>query len=471
MIGYRAIAAFVVFVACGTGCNKSDPALHVTDSEKAVADSRPPINKKKQSTTKDTLPEFKKTPTVAKKSPVTVDSPMRPKRSTYLDEEDPEVVAYFKQQKWEIFNGPFVSGAKPTSALTIFPKDLPPGKSVFLSAEDCAMIGRARTLQMLDIRGVKADDEGITSIVRTKGLEVVLLVSGPEVTDAGAKALATLPKLEQLHLTAAKMGPVGLEAISSIKTLRRLTIRYTEGLSDEGVSHLTKLSNLEELVISGGFGKSQLTTAGIRAIAEIRVPPAFQFPNNLLDDDLLDLLIRKGWIYGPASKYATNKKPATPDQVTHINLEGSRVTDKGLRLLQQFPNVGSLWLHGIAVTDESLKLLASFKKLTRLDLTKTKVKGPGLHALIGLPINYIAIEEGELTESAFEALGKLALLEELSVTRSKLKSSWMLHIVKLPKLKKLRFFQVEFDGPNAEWPKSLPASVKVDLVQSSIRGK
>jgi hypothetical protein len=74
-------------------------------------------------------------------------------------------------------------------------------------------------------------------------------------------------------------------------------------------------------------------------------------------------------------------RPADADDVRHLNLDQSQVTDAGLKELVVLKSLRSLSLTETQVTDAGLKELAFLKNLQTLDLSRTKVTAEGLKEL------------------------------------------------------------------------------------------
>ena len=239
-------------------------------------------------------------------------------------DEDPEVVEYIKKKGWEMFRG--VMDDRPIVILSIYDRDKP-AERISLTADDYRMIARAKTLEALNLRCVHCTDEGIAVIAGIGRLEWIC-ISGDAVTDAGVKVLAGLPKLRTLELAFVTLDGSAFEAFAGSKTLGSVTLEYVDGLTDDGITHLGRLSNLHTLKIRLGLNKAELTTAGIRALVENRLPAQFEFDRELLDDDLLEVLVRKGWLYGPTPPGVSARKPALPEDVPFIVLSGSKVTGR-----------------------------------------------------------------------------------------------------------------------------------------------
>lgn len=275
--------------------------------------------------------------------------------------EESEVAEYFKKKGWR----------HSENRLIIL--------DASLSGDDLTMIARSKALQVLALNNVKNLDDktlkvmaGIPTLERLEISARAGAASG-KITDAGIKELAKLPKLQALFIAGMTVTGSAFEAFAGSKTLRSINLRYSSGFTDGGAKHLSKLPNLDEL----GLGRGP-TLAGIKAIVDGRLPAKFEFDTTVIDDDLLESLVAKGWLYGPTPPRTfinsfESDKPETVDKVTHINLDGSKVTDRGIRAILLCTNVTSLSLTDTQISDAGFQELLKLPKLKRLLVRGTKV--------------------------------------------------------------------------------------------------
>jgi WD40 repeat protein len=388
-------------------------------------------------------------------------------------DEDPRVAEYFSKHPKLLLREVRLRPDRGPSWLGIENR-ANPFQEIPITAEDCKFLARSKTARVVDLQRLKITDDGLMHLAaipqleeltinaqdvtdagmrhlaRSKSLRKLSLFRTEKVTDEGIKALAALPRLRSLFLYLAKVkGPV-FEAFVDSKTLQSITLNFVNGLTDEILKDLGKLENLNDLKIGFQIYQKKLTTAGIKAIVDRHMPAKFEFPVELIDDDLLVSLVSKGWLYGPVPPGIEDRKPATPADVTSIDLGSSKVTDKGVKSLLGFTNVKSLSLQETGVTDETLKSLATFKKLESMYLAKTKVSAAGLDAISAAPIRHLGLQQCVLTEDAFTVLGKMSSLEALWLDNSKMNGDWLEHIAALPKLKDLHLSHTDFNDVAAE---------------------
>ncbi len=399
-------------------------------------------------------------------------------------DEDPEVLAHVKAKGWWLITDVRIADGKRLVFLT--PQDKAKSyEDIDLTPADFAMIARSKSAQVVDLMKVKNTDDaalkviaampriegvavksevvtdaGIKALAGCKTLDFVTLFGTKKVTDAGVKELAALPKLKTLHLSFFALDGSAFAAFAGSPTLESVTLDYIDGFTDDGARNLAKLPKLNELKLGSG---KQLTAAGIKAVVDARLPAKFEFDKKLIDDALFASLVAKGWLYGPSPPGTKSPKPATAADVKSINLEGSSVTDEGFKAVRDCTNATHLFLGRTGVTDETLKAAAAFSRLNYLALEKSKVTAAGLDAVAGLPLKHVAVEGSELSEGMFRAFGKMAALEELWLSDSKMTPDWVKHLSGLSKLKELNLRQAAFDDAAAKHVAGLPALENLTL--------
>jgi len=381
--------------------------------------------------------------------------------------EDPEFFAYAKKKSWHVVNEGQGQDGKPIKSMLVGD----------VTTDDCKMIAKAKAIQILYVSRVS--DEGLKLISGMPQLERIT-VGGDDVTDAGIKALAQCMSLQSVSLRTSKVTDAGVKELAALPKLHRLTLEYmtltgsafaafngsknletlilqtVDGFTDDGARNVAKIPNLNDLEIGTGYQEKKLTTAGIKAIAAIRVPAKFTFDTKLMDDELLETLVAKGWLYGPTPPSLSEKKPATPGDVQFISLGECKVTDKGLNSVLNCTNITSLHLSRTGVTDETLKKLSGFKKLNSLSVDYTKVTAVGLDAVSGLPLRTVSLRGCQLSEDSFKAFGKMTALERLDLSEAKMKGEWLKHIAAQPNLKNLELTKADFDDAVVKYVTTMP---------------
>jgi hypothetical protein len=405
--------------------------------------------------------------------------------------EDPDVAAYLQKKGWRITQDFRISDLKPMNFLAI-QNAAKPFDTVSLDPKDYEILGKVRSAQVLDLRNVNTTDDGLKALCVNQSIEAII-VKGEDLTDTGIKelaqaknlnnitlfgndhisdvgveALAALPKLESLYLGFIKITGSCFAKFAKPGRLTSLTIEYCSDLTDAGAEQIAGFANLQGLKITKAFSESKLTSAGIRAIVANILPHKFEFDKTLLDDDLLKVLLAKGWLYGPTPAGITEKKPATAADVRSINLERSKVTDAGFQLLRDCVNTESLFLEATQLTDASFHAMKDWSRIKYLSLNKTKITAAGLAALQDAPIEHIALEYATMTEETFQIFGKFPQLKELWISDTKFDPTWFKHLSGLKKLRDLGVRQTAFNDAAADAIAGLPELASLALNSTAI---
>ena len=85
------------------------------------------------------------------------------------------------------------------------------------------------------------------------------------VTGAGFEHVNGLNDLQFLSLRRTELTDTGLKQIKRFRKLRSLDVSPTRRITDDGLQHLTGMSKLESLILSGNpnYGRSAATHRGI----------------------------------------------------------------------------------------------------------------------------------------------------------------------------------------------------------------
>jgi len=120
---------------------------------------------------------------------------------------------------------------------------------------------RERGLTGLNAGGQMTDD-ALAQIARVEGITRLLLGGSKAVTDDGLAHLARMPQLEELEL-AGRITDRGLDVFQKLPELRQFAIYWHAGISDTGVANLSFCDKLERVDLLG-------STTGDGAINALR---------------------------------------------------------------------------------------------------------------------------------------------------------------------------------------------------------
>ncbi len=141
----------------------------------------------------------------------------------------------------------------------------------------------------------------------------------------------------------------------------------------------------------------ETTLAGLRAAIPGSLRPITPF-----DRDLEYTAAIAGTDFGDAE---LRKLAAVGEDLVWLDLSRTGVTDAGLKVVAEMPNLERLDLRGTAVGDEGVRTLAGLPKLETLGLYGTGVTDAGLEALQELPsLERVYLGGTSVTEAGREAM-------------------------------------------------------------------
>lgn len=106
------------------------------------------------------------------------------------------------------------------------------------------------------------------------------------------------------------------------------------------------------------------------------------------------------------------------DQITWLDLGNTQVTDDGIQVIADMPNLARLYLQNTSVGDECLAAMSDLKKLEYLNLYGTQVTDEGLEHLLGCDaLETLYLWQTDVTEAGVDQLREK--LPDLEVTFGK----------------------------------------------------
>jgi Leucine-rich repeat (LRR) protein len=296
-----------------------------------------------------------------------------------------------------------------------------------ITDEGIARLTKMRSLKKLEIGSSQVTDKGLLYLSRIKTLERLDLPQQQKgITDIGVGYLAELPNLKELSINRVHSADLtrnteyytdkGLESLAKCKTLEVLGIGSI-GITDVGLEHVAKLTNLKRLTLYGcdnvtdkglaqlaalkslrdlNIAYGQITLSGINQLNSItslihmdislrRRDVDFRQDGAVLDLSALNFL-EKLRINFPANseKFADEdlKCLAGLKSLKWLNISPYDYTDKGIAYLEGLTNLEILYIGGgLGLTDEGLKYLSNMKKLNLLSIEINNLTDQGLRYL------------------------------------------------------------------------------------------
>lgn len=257
-------------------------------------------------------------------------------------------------------------------------------------------------IQLLDLRGTDASDEGLRHIARLTGLRALEL-DGCPAGDAGLERLDALVNLEEIDL-----GGFGKD-------------HEVPGVGERGMHVLARLPKLRRL----GLWRSEVTVSGLAELRNCRSLTHLELNGTMIGDAGLAEIVECR-------------------SLTYLRVEDTKVTDAGLVHLAKLPQLETLWIgENQGVTDEGLKTIGRLVNLTVLDLMSTKITRQGLVQLAGLKkLKTLLLDWNEIEEADLAYLAPLESLEELRLyyIKGRITDVGAEHLARLKSLRKITAF-------------------------------
>ncbi|MBN1972192.1 MAG: leucine-rich repeat protein [Sedimentisphaerales bacterium] len=247
-------------------------------------------------------------------------------------------------------------------------------------------------------------DKSLESLSKCKFIEE-LTISSPDITDAGLAHLAKLTNLKNLNLTYCdNITNKGLANLAALKSLRVLYI-YGGQITVSGINHLNSLTNLTRLDIYGYEPDgATLDLSGLTSLEKFRTHHQSKL-GKYTDEDL--------------------KSFSGLKNLKWLHIYPHDFTDKGMSYLAGLTNIDMLIIGGKKISDEGLKYLANMKKLSLLNIDSSSISDKGLRYLEGLEtLSTIEISsDNDFNDAALRSLmNKLPNLRTLKINGAILES-------------------------------------------------
>jgi hypothetical protein len=181
---------------------------------------------------------------------------------------------------------------------------------------------------------------------------------GSRATDRDLEVLLSLPDITYLNVGETRLiTNEGLRIIGGLAQLKELDLSYCEGITDDGLVHLSRLHQLWLLSLVGcrmnGSGLRHIQHLPLRSLSLNWVP--------VTDDHLAAV--------------------AAMTQLSSLDMQETAITGHGLTHVALLKNLRHLDVNRTGVDDASLMYLFGLSKLTHLYLSDTKVTGDAVAKL------------------------------------------------------------------------------------------
>ncbi len=307
--------------------------------------------------------------------------------------------------------------------------------SLAIGLSDCpkltdADLKRFKTLTKpfgLSLDGTPVTDAGVAELNGLSNLRY-LRASGTRVTRAGIEKLGVLPTLYEIGLVGTSTTDADLALLSRFPKLEIVALGQMH-LTDRGVKLLSTLPNIIRLYADGAaeaesqrignLGRLRTFGAGGRQFNDACLEPLSKLTN----------LTALGLYNTSVADAGVAQLPLVAPRLDYLNLAGSRVGDKGLEKLAALAALEDLWVEGTEVTDDGLRHLRPLAKLKRLGLNDCRIGDAGLEKLAALPsLEAVHLRGTDVTDEGLRHLYQLANLKLLDLTNTRVTMAGVLKL-------------------------------------------
>ncbi|HEY1785014.1 MAG TPA: PDZ domain-containing protein [Pirellulales bacterium] len=240
-------------------------------------------------------------------------------------------------------------------------------------------------LKELHFRNYSATANDSAAVGTLKELRTVASFS--PITDQAAADLAGLAMLRDLYLDASLLGDDGIEHLAGLGNLTNLDLSHGI-LSGRGLEKLKTVANLSldfTTLADGALGH-------IGRLSQLRI-----------------LVLRN-------SSITSIEGIEGLDQLWELDLNGSRITDEGLKHVGQLKSLTLLNVANTAITDEGVEAISKAALLERLILSATQITDQGMQHLARLrKLEELQLHDTKITDAGTAVLEELPKLKCLGI--------------------------------------------------------
>ena len=277
------------------------------------------------------------------------------------------------------------------------------GTAVYPDASIMPHLSGMTELKELHLQSQHFGDAGLAHLEGLESLEVLRLIAG-QVTDTGLEHLAKLRSLRELCLDVSNIRGRGFSRLAELPSLEFLYLSGGDTFGNRGLRYVSDIPSLKSLTL---FGEGlKITDAGMPHLAKMT--------------DLEEL--RFVWIQGITDAGIAQLAPLRSLRL--LDLHTTSVTDEGLAHLASLYALEDLVLPLRDITDKGLAHVSRLSKLKRLHTRGTT------------PVDLT--DSGPFTDAGLEHLSSLSDLEELQICSGVgITDAGMAYIARLENLKHL----------------------------------
>jgi Leucine-rich repeat (LRR) protein len=319
-------------------------------------------------------------------------------------------------------------------------------------------------LSTLDLSGNEITDAGLSELRNLKEL-TELDLRHTHVAGNGLKELRNLKQLTKLNLPTERITDTGLKEVGELKNLTEMDLAYTQ-VTDAGLKELVGLARLSTLNLSD----TKVTSAGLTELKrltnlrEIDIEPTAA---NLRGLAALPSLREVDPYYHVTTDSAL-KDLAALKNLTSLNLSQT-VTDAGLAVVPQFEKLTKLDLSNTKITDAAFKSLGRSTTLVELDLSSTPINGAGFKELHGLRnLKQLNLHGTKITDASLKDLAGITSLTEVDLSSTHITGAGLRELGRLGSLAELKLTQVSLTDDDAKELRGLKHLQQLDVSTNNL---
>ena len=267
---------------------------------------------------------------------------------------------------------------------------------------DLAQLAAFSRLEYLHLPNAGITDRGIRHLLALKGLRTLSVGCSPESTlsDEALKVIACMEDLESLAIGGSKLSNLGLGLIGTLTRLCDLRVGTGVPVSDRGIEHLNRLTDLRSLTFLAG------TIVPLKALSGLKLKKLERLECARLVRDSPAMRI---------SALVNLRQLNLTSAADPSGVHGFR--DQDLYCLRSLEKLQVLQLQGPGITDEGIRHLADLNNLEVLTLGGSdRLTDAGLALLPGAKLQHLTIEDSRIRDQGLKALYRHRALGTLRIS-------------------------------------------------------
>ncbi|NQV23224.1 MAG: SUMF1/EgtB/PvdO family nonheme iron enzyme, partial [Rhodopirellula sp.] len=298
----------------------------------------------------------------------------------------------------------------------------------------------------------------------------ITLRGGPGITNEGLSRIANLPDLEHLSITGFGLDDRGLENLGNLPQLKSL---YLEGgrQTTKSLKTIGCWAQIEHLTVHGipfsdehlegieQLQQLQTIRAGHLVMTEAQTQAFSKLPN-----------LKFMWLMGEHLTDDTLRNVARLPALTAFTVtaaDQSRITNDGARALAANDRIVYVNLGGTKIDDQGLAYLAARKNWEDLLLDGTRITDDGLNVLKDMPrLRTLWLSNTKVGDSGLATIATLPALEVLHLNQTHVTDSGLIHLEGLQHLKDLRLDETRVTAQQVDQLRKKLPNCRISAVQT-----